>query len=71
MSRIEACFSALKNNNKKALIPFITAGDPSLDMTVELMHVLTEAGADIIVVGNAIEKDENLISEIANAVHNC
>ena len=30
-----------------------------------------KAGADIIVVGNAIEKDENLISEIANAVHNC
>ena len=30
-----------------------------------------KAGADIIVVGNAIEKDENLIIEIANAVHNC
>ena len=29
-----------------------------------------KAGADIIVVGNAIEKDENLITEIANAVHN-
>lgn len=29
------------------------------------------AGADIIVVGNAIEKDENLIEEIANAIHNC
>ena len=28
-----------------------------------------KAGADIIVVGNAIEKDENLIIEIANAVH--
>ena len=30
-----------------------------------------QAGADIIVVGNAIEKDENLIIEIANAIHNC
>jgi putative glycerol-1-phosphate prenyltransferase len=30
-----------------------------------------KAGADIIVVGNAIEKDENLIIEIANAIHNC
>lgn len=30
-----------------------------------------DAGADIIVVGNAIEKDKNLISDIANAVHNC
>ena len=51
MSRIKACFSALKNNKKKALIPFITAGDPSFDITVELMHVLTEAGADIIELG--------------------
>lgn len=51
MSRIEACFSALKTNNKKALIPFITAGDPSLEMTVGLMHILTEAGADIIELG--------------------
>ena len=30
-----------------------------------------KAGTDIIVVGNAIEKDENLISEIADAIHNC
>ena len=30
-----------------------------------------KSGADIIVVGNAIEKDENLISEIADAIHNC
>ncbi|MBF90555.1 MAG: geranylgeranylglyceryl/heptaprenylglyceryl phosphate synthase [Flavobacteriales bacterium] len=30
-----------------------------------------KAGADVIVVGNAIEKDENLIEEIANAIHNC
>ncbi len=51
MSRIEACFSALKDNNKKALIPFITAGDPSLDMTVSLMHLLVEAGSDIIELG--------------------
>ena len=29
-----------------------------------------KAGADIVVVGNAIEKDEKLIAEIANAVHN-
>ena len=30
-----------------------------------------KAGADIIVVGNAIEKDEDLIAEIADAIHNC
>ncbi len=51
MSRIEACFNAIKECNKKALIPFITAGDPSPDLTVELMHVLVAAGADIIELG--------------------
>ena len=30
-----------------------------------------KAGADIIVVGDAIEKETNLISEIADAIHNC
>lgn len=51
MSRIEACFSALKDNNKKALIPFITAGDPQKEITVDLMHTLVEAGANIIELG--------------------
>ena len=51
MSRIEACFNTIKECNKKALIPFITAGDPSPDLTVDLMHVLVEAGADIIELG--------------------
>lgn len=51
MSRIEACFNAIKTNNKKALIPFITAGDPSPDLTVGLMHDLVNAGADIIELG--------------------
>ncbi|MCG8380030.1 MAG: tryptophan synthase subunit alpha [Proteobacteria bacterium] len=51
MSRIQACFSALQDNNKKALIPFITAGDPDPDLTVGLMHDLVSAGADIIELG--------------------
>lgn len=51
MSRIEACFSALQDNNKKALIPFITAGDPAPELTLELMHILVESGADIIELG--------------------
>jgi len=51
MSRIEACFNAIKENNKKALIPFITAGDPSPDLTVGLMHDIVAAGADIIELG--------------------
>jgi tryptophan synthase alpha chain len=51
MSRIEACFNANKKTNKKALIPFITAGDPSPDLTVGIMHDIVAAGADIIELG--------------------
>jgi tryptophan synthase alpha chain len=51
MSRIPATFAALQARGRKALIPFITAGDPSLEVTVPLMHALVEAGADIIELG--------------------
>jgi tryptophan synthase alpha chain len=51
MSRIGPTFTALKAQHKKALIPFITAGDPGRGMTVPLMHALVEAGADIIELG--------------------
>ena len=51
MSRIAGCFAALKENNKTALIPFITAGDPQRDVTVPLLHTLVERGADIIELG--------------------
>ncbi len=51
MSRIAACFAQLKQHKKKALIPFITAGDPAPAMTVQLMHALDAAGADIIELG--------------------
>ncbi|MCL4471787.1 MAG: tryptophan synthase subunit alpha, partial [Gammaproteobacteria bacterium] len=51
MSRIGLTFTALKAQNKKALIPFITAGDPQPDKTVPLMRRLVEAGANIIELG--------------------
>ncbi len=51
MSRIKACLQNLKQQNKKALIPFITAGDPNLQATVPLLHQLAESGADIIELG--------------------
>lgn len=51
MSRIAATFSTLKTQGKKALIPFITAGDPGPDKTVPLMHRLVEAGANILELG--------------------
>ena len=51
MSRIRGCFTQLAKQNKKALIPFITAGDPHPDFTVELMHELVASGVDIIELG--------------------
>jgi len=51
MSRIQACMAALAANHKKGLIPFITAGDPSRELTVPLMHALVDGGADILELG--------------------
>lgn len=51
MSRIQACFQTLKQHNRKALIPYITAGDPHPDHTVGLLHALVAGGADILEVG--------------------
>jgi tryptophan synthase alpha chain len=51
MSRIAATFAALKAAQRKALIPFVTAGDPAPDRTVPLMHALVAGGADIIELG--------------------
>lgn len=51
MSRIEACLAELKNAGKKALVPYITSGDPDMKTTLALMHALAEAGADIIELG--------------------
>jgi len=51
MSRIASTFATLQDQHKKALIPFITAGDPNRDATVPLMHTLVKSGADIIELG--------------------
>ncbi|MCG7199548.1 tryptophan synthase subunit alpha [Marinobacter pelagius] len=51
MSRIQGVLKDLKDQGRKALIPYITAGDPHPDATVGLMHSLVEAGADIIELG--------------------
>lgn len=51
MNRIDAKFKTLKSAKRKALVPFVTAGDPSLEATVPVMHALVEAGADVIELG--------------------
>jgi len=51
MSLISSTFDALRARQRKALIPFITAGDPDLDTTLALMHGLVQAGADVIELG--------------------
>ena len=51
MSRIDSCFQTLRRTGRKALIPYITAGDPRPELTVSLLHTLVAAGADIIELG--------------------
>lgn len=51
MSRIQTCFQALAAQRRKALIPFITAGDPQPALTLPLMRALVAGGADIIELG--------------------
>ena len=51
MSRIADTFAKLKKQGRKALIPFITAGDPDPKLTVPVMHALAKAGADVIELG--------------------
>lgn len=51
MSRIQACFAALQAEGRKAMIPYIAAGDPDLPTTLRLMHALVKSGSDIIELG--------------------
>ena len=51
MSRISGVFAKLREQGRQALIPFVTAGDPELELTLPLMHAMVEAGADIIELG--------------------
>lgn len=50
-NRIDVRFAALRAAGRKALIPYIAAGDPSADGTVALMHGLARAGSDVIELG--------------------
>ncbi len=51
MSTIDALFQRLRTSGRKAFMPFITAGDPDLDFTVELLRELADAGSDLCEMG--------------------
>lgn len=51
MSRLQQTFRALRDAGRKALIPYITAGDPHPGVTVDMMHAMVAAGADIVELG--------------------
>jgi len=51
MSRIKATFDALQASGRKALIPYVTSGDPFADATVDIMLAMATAGADVIELG--------------------
>ena len=51
MSRLPQCFADLKANARKAVVPYIIAGDPDLDSSLQMLHQLAANGASIIEVG--------------------
>lgn len=51
MSRLGPTFDTLRGEGRKAVIPYVVAGDPIADITVDLMHALADTGADVIELG--------------------
>jgi len=49
--RLDDTFASLKQQNKKAFIAYVAAGDPTFDLSLEVMHTLAEIGADVIELG--------------------
>src|SRR3984893_14908413 len=50
-NRITTCFARLRSEKRRGFIPYICAGDPSLEKTVDLVRVLESAGADLVELG--------------------
>ena len=49
--RLDDTFATLKKQNQKAFIAYVAAGDPSFDLSLEIMHTLADIGADVIELG--------------------
>lgn len=51
MNKLQTKLQDLKDNNKKALVAYLVAGDPDLDTTLKLMHLFVNSGVDVIEIG--------------------
>ena len=51
MHRLRQKLKDLKDQNKKALVAYLVAGDPDLDSTLNLMHLFVKSGVDVIEIG--------------------
>ncbi len=51
MSRIASAFDRLRRNGDRGLVAYVTAGDPALDRTAEILVALSDNGADVLEVG--------------------
>src|SRR6059036_1064679 len=70
MTRIEKRFAQLKAAGRKAFIPYITAGDPTLDLTRDLILALDGAGADVIELGVPFADGPVIQRATERALHN-
>jgi tryptophan synthase alpha chain len=51
LNRLSEKLKNLKDNNKKALVAYLVAGDPDLETTLDLMHLFVESGVDVLEIG--------------------
>ncbi|QRN41192.1 MAG: tryptophan synthase subunit alpha [Neisseriaceae bacterium] len=69
MNRLDSTFEELKKKKEKALIIYITAGDPDLDTTLDIMYALSDNGADILEIGFPFSEPMADGSVIQRAIH--
>jgi tryptophan synthase alpha chain len=51
LNRLTSTLSNLKKNNQKALVAYLVAGDPEIEITLDLMHLFVDSGVDVIEIG--------------------